>query len=53
MGKIKFDKQGKLVSFDKRYLKKHHEKGYYMISGPLIHYFDNKKKYEKSKILVK
>jgi len=35
---------------DKRKLKKHPKYGYFIIKGGLIHYYDNNKKYENTKI---
>ena len=35
---------------DKRKMKKHPHYGYYIIDGSLIHFYNNKKKYETTKI---
>ena len=34
-------------------MKKCEDYGYYLIEGNLIHYYDNKKNYETTKILIK
>jgi hypothetical protein len=35
---------------DKRRLKKHHNYGYYVVVGHLIHFYDKRKRYEATKI---
>lgn len=47
---IVFDREGNFVSVNKTKLKKQEDYGYYIIDNGLIHFFDDDKNYEKSKI---